>query len=59
MPDMPSHPDTGSEARSGPSLASGSGRSRWKMIVGIAAVIIGLVAIVVLHLTGVLGPGEH
>ena len=59
MPDLPSHPDTGGGARPGPELGSGSGRSRWKSIAGIAVVLLVLVAFVVLHLTGVVGPGEH
>jgi hypothetical protein len=60
MPDLPSHPDTGSSgAPPGPDLGSGSRRSRWKTIAGIAAALLVLVVFVVLHLTGVLGPGEH
>ena len=59
MPDLPSHPDTGSGARTGPGLGSGPRRSRWKTIAGIAAALLVLVVFVVLHLTGVLGPGEH
>jgi hypothetical protein len=60
MPDLPSHPDTGSSGGLGPDLGSGSGgRARWKTIVGIVVVVVVLVVFVVLHLTGVLGPGEH
>jgi hypothetical protein len=59
MPDLPSHPDTGSGAPSGPDLGPGSGPPRWKTIAGIIVVLLALVAFVVLHLTGVVGPGEH
>jgi hypothetical protein len=59
MPDLPSHPDAGSGARPVPDLGLGSGRSRWKTIAGITVVLLGLVAFVVLHLTGFFGPGEH
>jgi hypothetical protein len=42
MPDLPSHPDTGSGARPVPDLGLGSGRSRWKTIAGITA---GMIAV--------------
>jgi len=59
MPELPSHPDTSDAARLGPNLTASPGRSRWKLTVGITALILTLVAMVVLHLTCVLGPGEH
>jgi dolichol kinase len=59
MPDLPSHPDTGTGAPPGPDRISGSRRSRWKTIAGIAVALLVLVVFVVLHLTGVIGPGEH
>jgi hypothetical protein len=55
MADLPSHTDTGD----GPDLRSNTRRARWKTMTGIAVAIVAIVLLVVLHLTGVLGPGEH
>jgi hypothetical protein len=60
MPDLPSHPDDGTAARSGP--ASGpaiAGRSRGRKVLVIAAVLVLLAVFVVLHLTGVVGGEGH
>ena len=59
MPELPSHPDTGHGARPEPDLGTTSGASRWKTAIGIAVGILAVVVFVVLHLTGVVGPGEH
>jgi hypothetical protein len=58
MAELPSHPDTG-QAGDGPDLRSSTRRAGWKTVVGIAAVVAVIVLFVVLHVTGVLGPGEH
>jgi hypothetical protein len=59
MPDLPSLPDTGSDQGPGHEVSSGSGWGRWKTIAWVAAVVLVLVVFVVLHVTGVVGPGEH
>jgi hypothetical protein len=56
---LPPYPETGDEtdARRGHGLPAAT--PRWTVVVGIA-VAIGLVAlVVVLHLTGTIGPGAH
>ena len=56
MPEIPRYPaedDAAAGARSGPRRAS------WRTYLLVAAGVGLLVLMVVLHLTGVLGPGEH
>ncbi|CNE91792.1 Uncharacterised protein [Mycobacterium tuberculosis] len=54
MPDLPSHPQTGSSGEP----AIGAGTRRRRVLVFSAAVAVVLV-VVVLHLTGVISMGEH
>ncbi|MEP6851236.1 MAG: hypothetical protein ABJA87_01000 [bacterium] len=50
------HPDGPPQLEGDPAPAPGAGRSRYlRWILGVAAVAV----LVVLHLTGVLGPGGH
>jgi len=58
MPDLPSHPDDGTAARSGPGSAI-AGRSRGRKVLVIAAVLVLLAVFVVLHLAGVVGGEGH
>ena len=48
-------PETGGQARRG--LANR--RSRWVMVAGLIVAIALVLLMVVLHVTGVLGPGDH
>ena len=55
MAQLPNHPDSGAPA---PDAASAR-RKSWPKILGIAAAVIAIAIVVVLHLTGVLGPAGH
>ena len=55
MADPPSHPDTGD----GPDRGSATGTPRWVPVLGIVIAIVLVLLLVVLHLTGVLGPRAH
>ena len=60
MADLPSHPDTGSgDAGADPDRRPTPRRPRWTSVAGITLGIALVVLFVVLHLTGVLGPGGH
>ena len=60
MADLPAHPDTGDGPEPGPGLAAPPvGRPAWPVAVGIAFLVVLVVSVVVLHLLGVLGPGDH
>jgi hypothetical protein len=56
IPDPPSHPDIGDETRD---RGGGTARSRLLRVLGIAIAIALIALVVVLHLTGTLGPGDH
>jgi hypothetical protein len=56
IPDPPPHPDIGDEARD---RGGGTARSRLLRVLGIAIAIALVALVVVLHLTGTLGPGDH
>ena len=58
MSDLPSHPDVG-DTRTGPDRGLGFSGQRWRRLAGIAALVGLAVLFLVLHLTGVLGPGAH
>jgi hypothetical protein len=58
MTDPPRHPGTdgdGGPAPEGPP----DGAPRWKIVLGITIAIALLVLIILLHLTGTIGPGAH
>jgi len=58
MSDPPRHP--GTDGNGGPGLErSPSGASRRMVVLGVTIAIALLVAIVLLHLTGTIGPGAH
>jgi hypothetical protein len=59
MADLPSHPDThdaGDGHGRGPATG---GAPRWLGVVGTTVAIMVVALLIVLHLTGVLGPGGH
>jgi hypothetical protein len=56
MFDPPPHPDTGGDTRDRSAATAGS---RLLRVLGIAIAIALVVLVVVLHLTGTLGPGDH
>jgi hypothetical protein len=60
MAELPSHPGTDDD----PAVGSGrdappAGRPRWVPVAGIVITIVLVLVIIVLHLTGTLGPGGH
>ena len=59
MADPPSYPDTGEDRSVGPDGGSPTGTPRWVSVLGIVIAIALVLLLVVLHLTGVLGPGAH
>jgi hypothetical protein len=59
MGDMPSHSETEEDARGGSDGGPAPSTPRWVPMVGIVIVAALIVLIVVLHLTGVIGPGSH
>ncbi len=59
MADQPSYPDTGEDTGVGPDRGSATGTQRWVPVLGIVIAIVLVLLLVVLHLTGVLGPGAH
>ncbi|HEV8274485.1 MAG TPA: hypothetical protein VGQ26_02150 [Streptosporangiaceae bacterium] len=59
MADPPRSPETEDEARRGADGGAASGTPRWLLIL-VAIVAVALLGLmVVLHLTGTLGPGRH
>jgi hypothetical protein len=59
MADPPSYPDTDDDTAVAPDRGSATGRPRWVPVLGIVIAIVLVLLLVVLHLTGVLGPGAH
>jgi hypothetical protein len=56
MADLPPSPEIGDETGD---RGAATGRSRWVPVLGIAIAVVLVVLVVVLHLTGTLGPGDH
>jgi hypothetical protein len=60
MAELPSHPGTDDDPGAGPGRdAPPAGRQRWVPVAGIVIAIVLVLVIIVLHLTGTLGPGSH
>ena len=55
MPEIPAHPDTGTD----PDTAGDAARPRWKTVRWVAVVVVVLALFIVLHLTGVVGAESH
>ena len=59
MADPPPYPDAGDDTGVGPERGSASGTPRWVPVLGVVIATVLALLLVVLHLTGVLGPGAH
>jgi hypothetical protein len=59
MADSPRDPHAGDDTRVGPGRGSAAGTPHWVPVLGIVIAIVLVLLLVVLHLTGVLGPGAH
>jgi hypothetical protein len=59
MADPPPDSDTGDETGVGRDRGSATSTPRWLPVLGIVIAIVLVLLLVVLHLTGVLGPGAH
>jgi hypothetical protein len=59
MAHPPPYPETGDETDAPPGHGLTAGTPRWVVVVGIAVAIGLVVLVVVLHLTGSIGPGAH
>jgi hypothetical protein len=59
LADPPSYPDAGEDTGVRSDRGSATGTPRWVPVLGIVIAIVLVLLLVVLHLTGVLGPGAH
>jgi hypothetical protein len=59
MADPPRYPDTGEDTGVGSDHGAPTGKPRWVSVLGISIAIGLVLLLVVLHLTGILGPGAH
>jgi hypothetical protein len=59
MNELPSHPDTGQEPAGEPDRIGQSDASRAGRVVLVGLVVLVVAVMVVLHLTGAVGPGSH
>jgi hypothetical protein len=57
--DPPPYGGTGADTHASPDGGPASGTPRWVTVLGIVIAIVLVLLFVVLHLTGVLGPGAH
>ena len=58
MDDRP-YPDTDDEGGAGPKRGATTGTPPWAYVLGIVLAIALIALIIVLHLSGILGPGLH
>jgi hypothetical protein len=59
MADPPPYPDSGDDAGVGPDRGPPAGMPRWVVVVGIVIAIGLVLVVVVLHLSGIVGPGAR
>lgn len=59
MEQLPSHPDTHEDSAAAPTHEPPSTKRHWGSVVWVAAGVVVVLAMVVLHLAGVVGPGNH
>jgi hypothetical protein len=59
MVDPPSDPDSADNTGVAPDRGATGNTPRWVLVLGIVIAIVLVLLLVVLHLTGVLGPGAH
>jgi hypothetical protein len=59
MADPPRYPETEEDAGPGPDDESTRGTPRWVFVLGIIIAIALVALMLLLHLTGTLGPGTH
>ncbi len=59
MAELPQHPDTDDHIGVGSDRGSTANARRWVAVVGISIAIVAVLLMVVLHLTGTIGPGAH
>ncbi len=59
MPELPRFPNPDNDRDTTAERASPTGRPRWVAVVGIGVAAAVVVLVVVLHVTGVIGPGSH
>jgi hypothetical protein len=59
MAHPPPYPGSGDDSGTESDRGSTGGAPRWVSVVGIIAFVVLVLLMVVLHLTGVIGPGTH
>jgi hypothetical protein len=59
MADPARHPETEEHTGAGPDRGAATSRPRWVFVLGIIIAIALVGLIVLLHLTGTIGPGAH
>jgi hypothetical protein len=56
---LPHYPGTESDTGAQPGRGSAAGAPRWITVFGIAMAILVVVTLIILHLSGAIGPGVH